>query len=130
MQCAHTSPHMTVHFQPKHMGLVEDIKQILRTSLSDHPNFDMIATAFNISGRTLRRQLSEAGTSFQKLLDNQRRHYAIDCLQNTHMSTEDIAEALGFSDVANFRHAFKKWVGLSPAVYRQQFQNTQNSISA
>lgn len=130
MHYAHTSPHMTVHFQPKHIGLVEDIKQILRTSLSDHPNFDMIASAFNISGRTLRRQLSEAGTSFQKLLDNQRRQYAIDCLQTTDMRTEDIAEALGFSDVANFRHAFKKWVGLSPAVYRQQFQSTQAVMNA
>jgi AraC-like DNA-binding protein len=112
------------------MGLVEDIKQILKASLFDHPNFDMIADAFNISGRTLRRQLCEAGTSFQKLLDNQRRQYAIECLQNTSMSTEDIAEALGFSDVANFRHAFKKWVGLSPAVYRQQFQFSIDTVSA
>lgn len=126
MQCATHSPHITVHFQPKHMGLVEEIKQILSSSLSDHPNFDMVANAFNISGRTLRRQLSEAGTSFQKILDSQRRQYAIQCLQNTQMSTEDIAEALGFSDVANFRHAFKKWVGLSPAVYRQQFQHSMN----
>jgi AraC-like DNA-binding protein len=121
---------MTIHFQPKHLFIVEEIKQILKTSLSDHPNFDMIANAFNISGRTLRRQLSEAGTSFQKLLDNQRRQYAIHCLQNTDMSTEDIAEALGFSDVANFRHAFKKWVGLSPAMYRQQFQHSFNTMSA
>lgn len=130
MQYAHNQPQMTVHFQPKHMGVVEDIKQILRTSLSDHPNFDMIATAFNISGRTLRRQLSEAGTSFQKLLDNQRRQFAVERLQNSNMTTEDIAEALGFSDVANFRHAFKKWVGLSPAMYRQQFQTRYDAISA
>ncbi|MGK0445084.1 MAG: AraC-like DNA-binding protein [Bermanella sp.] len=129
-QYAHNQPQVTLHFQPKHMALVDEIKQILKTSLSDHPNFDMIASAFNISGRTLRRQLAEAGTSFQKLLDNQRRQYAINCLQNTQMSTEDIAEALGFSDVANFRHAFKKWVGLSPAVYRQQFQSTMDTMSA
>jgi AraC-like DNA-binding protein len=130
MQCAHNQPHMTIHFQPKHMGLVDDIKLILKTSLSDHPNFDMVASAFNISGRTLRRQLSEAGTSFQKLLDNQRRQFAIERLQNTDMSTEDIAEALGFSDVANFRHAFKKWVGLSPAVYRQEFRFSSNTMHA
>ncbi|MAA72108.1 MAG: hypothetical protein CL679_10345 [Bermanella sp.] len=130
MQFAHNQSHITLHFEPKHMALVDEIKQILKTSLADHPNFDMIANAFNISGRTLRRQLAEAGTSFQKLLDNQRRQYAINCLQNSQMSTEDIAEALGFSDVANFRHAFKKWVGLSPAMYRQQFQSTHNSLSA
>ena len=51
---AHNQPQVTLHFQPKHMALVDEIKQILKTSLSDHPNFDMIASAFNISGRTLK----------------------------------------------------------------------------
>jgi len=130
MQHTHHQPSFAIQFQPKHIDIVEDIKLILRSSLSDHPNFDMIADAFNISGRTLRRHLSEAGTSFQKLLDEQRRQYAIDCLQNTNMCAEDIAEAVGFNDVANFRHAFKKWVGLSPAMYRQQYQHEFKSMSA
>jgi len=98
--------------------LVSEINEILETSLGDHPSFDMLASAFKMSGRTLRRQLANAGTSYQKLVDNFRRDHAIECLKNTGMSTEDIAECLGFSDVANFRHAFKKWVGQSPAAYR------------
>jgi len=130
MQCAHHSPNVSIRFQPTPLDLIADIKQILRTSLADHPNFDMIACAFNISGRTLRRQLSDAGTSFQKLLDEQRMQFAIECLQRTCMSTEDIADALGFSDVANFRHAFKKWVGLSPAAYRQQCHHQSARLSA
>ena len=78
----------------------------------------MLASAFKMSGRTLRRQLAGAGTSYQKLVDRFRCEDAIMCLRDTDMSTEDIAERLGFSDVANFRHAFKKWVGESPAAYR------------
>ena len=80
----------------------------------------MVASAFQMSGRTLRRQLAEAGTSYQKLVDEFRSQYAERCLKETNMSTDDIAESLGFSDVANFRHAFKRWVGVSPAAYRTQ----------
>ncbi len=98
--------------------LVTEINQILSTSIGDYPNFEMVACAFKLSGRTLRRQLAEAGTSYQKLVDGTRSEYSIHCLNNTDMSTDDIADSLGFSDVANFRHAFKKWMGMTPAAYR------------
>lgn len=122
MNCAHHSLHNISHIQPKTVEIVEDIKLILQTSLADHPNFDMVADAFNMSGRTLRRQLSVAGTSFQKILDHQRTVFAKHALEHTHQSAEEIADALGFTDVANFRHAFKRWVGVSPSAYRKQFQ--------
>ncbi len=120
MQIAHISQQNTQQPQAKHMYLVSEINQILTTSIGDHPNFDMVASAFQISGRTLRRQLAEAGTSYQKLVDEFRSQFAIQCLNETRMSTDDIAETLGFSDVANFRHAFKRWLGVSPAAYRTQ----------
>jgi len=100
--------------------LIKDIDIILKTSIGDHPSFDMLASAFNMSGRTLRRQLAGAGTSYQKLVDKFRCDYAIECLQEGSMTTEDIADALGFSDVANFRHAFKKWSGHAPTAFRKQ----------
>ncbi len=102
----------------KSLELLNDINHILTTSVGDHPDFDMMAGAFNLSGRTLRRKLADAGTSYQKLVDGFRSEYAVRCLQETKMTTDDIAETLGFSDAANFRHAFKKWVGISPAAYR------------
>jgi AraC-like DNA-binding protein len=120
MQIAHINQHLNTQTQPKHFYLVSEINQILTTSIGDHPNFDMVASAFQMSGRTLRRQLAEAGTSYQKLVDEFRSQYAERCLKETKMSTDDIAETLGFSDVANFRHAFKRWVGVSPAAYRTQ----------
>ncbi|EAT12179.1 helix-turn-helix transcriptional regulator [Bermanella marisrubri] len=103
--------------------VIEEIEQILITSMGDFPNFPMLASAFNMSGRTLRRQLANMGTSYQKLLDDFRSERAKYYLTDSQYTTEEIADKLGFSDVANFRHAFKKWVGVSPAVYR----NTQHS---
>jgi AraC-like DNA-binding protein len=118
MQRAHINQRWTVQTPTRKPNLVGEINQILITSVGDYPNFDMVAGAFKLSGRTLRRQLAGAGTSYQKLVDSNRSEYALNCLDSTNMTTDDIAESLGFSDVANFRHAFKKWIGMSPAAYR------------
>jgi AraC-like DNA-binding protein len=118
----HVTPHTSLvvahSLNTKNLYLLNDIDIILKTSLGDHPSFDMLASAFNMSGRTLRRQLANAGTSYQKLVDRFRCNYAIERLEENIMSTEDIADSLGFSDVANFRHAFKKWSGVSPTAFR------------
>jgi AraC-like DNA-binding protein len=34
------------------------------------------------------------------------------------MTGEDIALALGFSDAANFRHAFRRWTKESPSMFK------------
>lgn len=119
----HTSPSVNRSSVSRYDSLLQDIHLILKTSIGDHPSFDMLASAFNVSGRTLRRQLADAGTSYQKMVDQFRCEYAIECLQSKGMSTADIAESLGFSDVANFRHAFKKWSGFPPAAFRAQKQS-------
>jgi len=41
------------------------------------------------------------------------------------MTGDDIALALGFSDSANFRHAFRKWSGSSPSGYRRKFRRVR-----
>ena len=71
-----------------------------------------------MTSRTLRRRLEAEGAGFSELLAAVRKRLAIDYLVGTRLSTEDIAEALGFSDVVSFRHAFKRWTGLTPREYR------------
>jgi transcriptional regulator GlxA family with amidase domain len=41
-------------------------------------------------------------------------------LRETTMTMEDIAFALGFSDSANFRHAFRRWTGKAPQEFRRE----------
>jgi transcriptional regulator GlxA family with amidase domain len=43
---------------------------------------------------------------------------ALRFLRSTKMTNEDIAFALGFSDAANFRHAFRRWTGKAPNDFR------------
>ncbi|MEM9492918.1 MAG: helix-turn-helix domain-containing protein [Myxococcota bacterium] len=34
------------------------------------------------------------------------------------MSVADVAYLVGFSDVANFHRAFRRWTGVTPGVFR------------
>jgi AraC-like DNA-binding protein len=71
-----------------------------------------------MSARTLRRKLREENASFRKVVDDLRMEIAIRYLRDTDLAVEDIAESLGFSDAANFRHAFRRWTKASPREFR------------
>jgi AraC-like DNA-binding protein len=104
-------------------SLVNEIQQILVSCAGDYPDIEMLASAFKVSSRTLRRQLSNLGTSYQKILNKVRCQLSIEYLTRTEITIDDISSLIGFSDVTNFRHAFKKWVGKTPSFYRKTYQN-------
>jgi len=83
------------------------------------PGMDEVATRLNMTSRTLRRHLDAEGTSFVAIVDDVRCSLAIEYLQSTKMSTEDVAMLLGFSDAANFRRALKRWTGKGPGELRK-----------
>ena len=82
-------------------------------------NSDDCAKALGLSSRQLRRRVTEEGSSFQMLFDRFRRALAEKYLDKTPLSLEGIAERLGYSDAANFSHAFKRWTGMSPRKFSQ-----------
>ncbi|WP_182029073.1 helix-turn-helix transcriptional regulator [Vibrio sp. B1FLJ16] len=73
--------------------------------------------------RTLRRRLKEQGISFQKLVNQVRYQRATELLETTGTPISDVADQLGYSDTASFRHAFKRWSGLVPTKFRKLKQN-------
>ena len=46
--------------------------------------------------------------------------YAMQLLQTTRLSVQDIAFQVGFNSIANFCYAFRKEKGMSPHEYRQK----------
>ncbi|WP_175717826.1 AraC family transcriptional regulator [Burkholderia anthina] len=99
-------------------GITLRVYHELTRSPGRFPEIDAIAATLHMTSRTLRRKLDAAGTSYNALLTGVRRALAIDYLGTTALNTEDIALVLGFSDAASFRHAFKRWTGMTPNAVR------------
>nr|WP_256354043.1 AraC family transcriptional regulator [Variovorax sp. dw_308] len=98
--------------------LIKQIKEACLNSVGGIPGLEDMASRLNQSTRTLQRRLMEAGCRYQDVIDDVRRRLAIEYLERTTMSVEQVAERSGFSDVSNFRKAFKKWTGRTTAYYR------------
>lgn len=100
------------------VGLAGEIRALLIRDIANPPTLAAIAKTLEISDRSLRRQLLEQGISFRGLLDELRMQIAMKYLRTTQLANEDIALALGFSDAANFRRAFRRWTNKSPTEIR------------
>ena len=79
-----------------------------------------VANALAISKRSLQRRLYEENTTFQKQLNHTRELLAKNYIQNTDLSSEDIAYLLGYQDLNSFFRAFSLWTGKSITAYRQE----------
>jgi AraC-like DNA-binding protein len=83
------------------------------------PTLEQVARTLHVSPRTLKRRLAERGTSFSELLDELRRDRALLLLRSSDVSLDAVAERLGYSDVANFTRAFRRWTGTTPGAFRR-----------
>jgi AraC-like DNA-binding protein len=77
-----------------------------------------IADELKLSPRTLQRKLSEAGATFQQVLDQARFALAKEYLKRQELSLVDIAFLLGYQEQSAFNHAFKEWAGVNPGAWR------------
>lgn len=101
-------------------GVAGKVRMIVLRDMANRPTFAAIARLVGITTRTLRRQLHHQGVSFRQLVDELRAQVAIRYLRETIMTHEDIAQALGFSDASNFRHAFRRSTGKAPSEFRRK----------
>ena len=87
-----------------------------------YPQLEQMAGMLNLSTRTYRRRLAVEGTTFQCLLDRVRLQHALSYLRKPDSSISQMAIALGFTDVSNFRRAFIQWCGESPTQWRARYR--------
>jgi AraC-like DNA-binding protein len=111
-------------------GLVGEVRHILMMNLMRRKRFQDVARHLKMSVRTLRRRLREENSSFRQLVDELRRDMAIRYLRDTDLTVEDIADALGFSDAANFRQAFRRWTKGAPRQFRGSSRSMDPSIAS
>ena len=84
---------------------------------------DDVAKKLGYSKQTLhdnQRKLSSENTTFQKQLNSTREVLALNYLQNTDMTTSDIAYLLGYQEFNSFLRAFSIWKCMSISEYREK----------
>ncbi len=77
-----------------------------------------MARELGLSPRTLQRRLTEAGTSYQRVLDQVRQQAARRLLEATDLDASEIAFFLGFEELNSFTRAFHGWEGTTPGRWR------------
>jgi AraC-like DNA-binding protein len=80
----------------------------------------LIADQLALSPGALRRLLKDGGTSFQRLLDDTRRHVAERYLFESSLQLGEIATKVGYSELSAFSRAARRWFGCSPRDFRRQ----------
>ena len=100
------------------VNVVQQVKDTLKSSLAGkRPTLQDVAQELGLGARTLQRRLTDAGFTFQQLLEDTRRELAGHYLKRA-MELAEVAFLLGFEDTNSFFRAFQAWEGVSPGEWR------------
>jgi AraC-like DNA-binding protein len=101
------------------LGVAGQVYRALRVLPGPGAGMQAVASTLKMTDRTLRRHLACEGTSFSMIADQVRHSMATQHLRCPQVSVEQVAAMTGFSDPANFRRAFLRWTGMTPARFRR-----------
>lgn len=94
------------------------IRKLLNERRREFPTLNDLAETFHLTPRTLHRRLLDEGTSYNEILEEVRHVLAVEYLKAGQLDMQEIAYELGYSDLSNFRRAFKRWEGVSPSTWK------------
>ena len=94
------------------------VQRLMLEQATGFPSLVVTARLLRIPARTLHRRLEAEGTSFRQLLEEVRHTLAVAHLRQGRFTVEEVAYALGYSDIANFRRAFRRWESQAPSAFR------------
>ena len=99
--------------------VVQKVRAAVAKRMSgERPSIEKIAKELAQSPRTLQRRLGEAGTTYQRVLDEVRHQTARRLLRSSALELGEIAFVLGFEELNSFTRAFRSWERKTPLAYR------------
>ncbi|WP_372764683.1 AraC family transcriptional regulator [Litorivivens sp.] len=108
-------------FMPSHQkNYTDQIRRYIRKSLPNSPSYEQISESLGLTPQTLRRRLRDEGCDFRQIRNELLRDMAIDLLQQSDASVQEISYQLGFSEPSAFIRSFRNWTGVPPNHYRRQ----------
>ena len=112
------------------LNVGQQVKDTLKRSLAGkRPTLQGVAQELGLSTRTLQRRLTDAGFTFQQLVEETRRELARHYLKQRAVELPEVAFLLGFEDANSFFRAFQGWEGTSPTEWRERNRQLQVKAS-
>jgi len=112
---------------PNSTQLDQRLQHAILTGLQKNQyQIDFIAEKLGLSVRQLQRHLQQQNTTFQERVQQIRFMLATEYLKDPHLSLQEIALLLCYSEQSAFQRAFKIWTGQTPQQWRKD-NTTYNS---
>ncbi len=64
--------------------------------------------------------MADQGFIYKELVEDVRSKLALRYMSDKRINLKQVVYLLGYSDLAAFNHAFRRWTGLSPSQYRRE----------
>lgn len=110
-----------INSQVEEGDLVSKVGNAIAQSLSGGlPSIDNVAASLFMTKRTLQRRLADEGVLYNEYADEIRRKMAVQYVSKTAMPLTEVAFLLGYSHLSAFSRAFRRWIGESPADFRDR----------
>jgi AraC-like DNA-binding protein len=93
---------------PRRLSIRDRVRPLISSEEGLTRSLEDVASALRMSARTLQRRLQQEGTSFQELVDAERRERAL-ALQHLGIPAKEVAFRLGFQDPSAFVRARRRW---------------------
>ena len=101
------------------------VRMVLRKKLLiGDCSMENVAQLLGMHRRTLDRRLQQHAVRYGELLESVQADLARQLLADTTMQVQKVAEALRFSNPANFATAFRRWTGVTPGEFRRRMKRT------
>ncbi|MCG3398591.1 helix-turn-helix domain-containing protein [Staphylococcus massiliensis] len=129
------SVHQLPVFQPLeprtyHHFYVNKVIEFMKQNYHTHFNVSHLAKALHVSESYVMRIFkAEVGISIKDYLNRYRTLMALNFL-NQHYKHYEIAQMVGFNDYKNYIYHFKKYVGVTPTLYRNMSSTSNNQKKA
>lgn len=106
---------------PNTNNTIEEVKKTIGQGLHQQRfNVDTVASAMNVSTRTLHRKLKAGDTTFRNILRAVRKTLAIRYLSDESLTMTEVALLLGYSEQSAFNRAHQTWFGMPPKKHRSK----------
>ena len=102
-------------------SVLDDVLHYIDHNYATNIKLEIIAALFGYNSAYLGKIFNKTvGESFNSYVDQIRINHAIELLKDNKLKVYEIAERVGYKNVDYFHKKFKKYVGVSPAEYRNK----------